>query len=70
MQSSSGAAFSAGVAGTILATLGNREVGEDTTPSNFGRVFNLPDTSREASFCKLKTLSWSLDVGVSTSLLL
>ena len=50
MQSSSGAVFSAGVAGTTFATLGDWEVGEDTTPSDFGGVFNLPDTSVEAGF--------------------
>ena len=70
MQSSSGAVFSAGVAGMTLATLGDWEIGEDTTPSDFSKVFNLPDTSGEAGFCKLKTLSWSLDVGVFTALLL
>ena len=40
-----------------LVTLGDWEVGEDTTPFNFSGVFNLLDTSRETGFCKLETLS-------------
>jgi len=45
------------VTGTTLATLGDQEVGKNTTPSDFSRVFNLLDTSGKTGFCKLETLS-------------
>ncbi len=45
------------MAGITLVTLGDQEVGKDTIPFDFGKVFNLPDINRETSFYKLKTLS-------------
>ncbi len=44
------------MAKTTLVTLGDQEIGEDIIPSDFSKVFNLPDINRETGFCKLKTL--------------
>ena len=70
MQSFFRAVFFVKVTEITLATLGNKEIGKNITPSNFSKVFNLPDTNREAGFYKLKTLSWSLDIGIFTTLFL
>ena len=52
-----------------LTTLGDWEIGENIIPFDFGGVFNLLDINGEVGFCKLETLSWSLDVGVFITLL-
>jgi len=53
-----------------LAILGNLEVGENTAPSDFSRVFNLLNINRKAGFYKLEIFSWSLGVGIFIALLL